>query len=47
MLDNIDFCIQYRPEEDIDIRNYITNIKVTTESGETIYDLNYDFYLDI
>ena len=44
MLDNIDFGIQYRPEEDIDIRNYITNIKVTTESGETIYDLNYDLY---
>ena len=43
-LENIDFGIQYRPEADMDIRNYITNIKVTTESGEIVYDLNYDLY---
>ena len=43
-LENIDFGLQYRPEADIDIRNYITNINVSTESGETIYDLNYDLY---
>ena len=41
-LDNIDFGIEYRPEADVDIDEYISEIKVKTSADKTIYDLKYD-----
>ena len=46
LLENIDFGLEYRPEADVDIDEYITEIKVITPSKDVIYDLKYDVEYD-
>lgn len=43
-IENIDFGIQYRPENAVQLEKEIKEIKVVTESGETVVDLH--FYTD-
>ena len=41
-LENVDFGVEYRPEADIDLSTYITEIKVKTASNKVLYDIKYD-----
>ena len=41
-LDGIDFGVEYRPEADVDIDVFISEIKVSTSSKDLLYDLKYD-----
>ena len=44
MLAGIDFGIEYRPEADIDIEKYITEVKVMTSPENVLYDLKFDIH---
>lgn len=43
-IENIDFGIEYRPENSVQLEKEIKEVKITTESGDTIVDLH--FYTD-
>lgn len=43
-IENIDFGIEYRPENAVQLEKEIKEVKITTESGNTVVDLH--FYTD-
>lgn len=40
-IENVDFGIEYRPENSVQLEKEIKEVKITTESGETVVDLHF------
>lgn len=40
-IENVDFGIEYRPENSVQLEKEIKEVKITTESGDTIVDLHF------